>query len=606
MATIQDIAAGSSYQGNAALGGGGGFILDLDMKPIQQLAQYTFLYNKSQYDQRQKDADEKIKELADLTAYDLVNGLDKDKNELIDAQAKLQEYMASFAAKGTPKSPKEKIQQEAEFKGKIQEQIKKINGANQRLISYNLHKAAIEASNDLPGVKAEKIRMLDDQVKNTDIYTPIRAIPNFDLSIPKIGDPVYKTVDAQAIGGDNNVEQTVTYFDGPANDAAALLESGALSDLTTPPGPGASDMEKAQWALRLKSRQGNLIWQDAAKAFNAALNDPNYKKVQTNLMAVPELSTQQPGTEIDFEAIKQKNPVVGNIISLAERYNEYAKERNTEDWVIDEKGYKVILPNQPDKKLRIIDISKGLTPQDVVYLEKFSKAAPDKLESKVTHTGEASANYRAKLNEQGANWRAKLPYTMAKINAGAGATKTEQELYPIKKTWELLRPFIDEKTGLPTNKVVKYSDMTPEQQEKLKAQIIAGGTERLNPDKLSTAKISFVAPTTDHPNGQIRIDGTVTSDNKDAAATVMINPDDITYTYFNDINKNDAGKEAPQRLIFDFNTEPGKLQPPTAPAQNGQEYYNDPGNVQSQKGNTVTYKDGTVWGIKNGKFQKIK
>lgn len=566
MPTMNDITNAASYQGNANLGGGAGIPLEIDIRPVMQLAQYTYLYNKSQYDQRQKDADEKIKELAGLTAYDLVNGLPKDKDELINAQAELSNYMAEFAAKGTPKNPKEKLESEIEFKQKIQDQIKKINGANDRLISYNLHKSAIEASNDNAATKAEKIRMLDKQVQDTDIYTSIKAIPNFVNPDFKVSAPAYKTTDAQAIGADNNVEQTVTYFDGPANDAAALLESGVLQNIMTPPPPGASDIEKEEWAIKNKNKKGNVIWQDAAQAFNTALHDPNYKKVQTNMAAVPDLATQQPGTEIDFEAIKQKNPIIGNIISLAERYNEYAKDRNTNNWVIDEKGFKVILPNQEDKKLRIIDITKGLTPQDVVYLEKFASAEPDKAVSKVTHTGEGSANYRAKINEQGANWRTK--YTVDHRDPpSSSAPKTERELYPIKKTWELLKPFIDPRTGQPTNKVVKYGSLTPEQQEKVKAQIIAGGTDRLNTEKLNDAQISFVPPSTDYPNGQIKVLGKVTDGKTEKDATVLINPDDITYTYFNDINKNDAGKEAPQRLIFDFNSDPGQSGEPKVTPQ---------------------------------------
>lgn len=555
MATIADIAANSQYRGDANLGGGAGIPFDFDIKPVMQLAQYTYLYNKSEYDQRQKDADEKIMQLAELSAFDLTTARGKDKEAVITAVAKLAEAGGEYARKGTPKGPKDKINQNVDFLKQIQEAKKIITAGNARGLAYNLHEAAINATNEDAAVKAEKIKMLQKQFDETDILTPIKAIPNFVLPEHKVSDPVYKTLDAQAIGADNNVEQTITYFDGPANDAAALIESGVIQDTMAPPPEGASEIEKQQWIIRNKNRTGNVIWQDAAKNFNAALNDPNYKKVQTNMAAIPDLATQQPGPQIDFEAIKNKNPLVGNIISLADRYNEYAKERNSDQWVIDEKGFKVILPNEGDKKLRIIDYSKGLTPQDIVYLEKFSRAVPDKAVSKVTHTGEGSANYRAKLNEQGANWRAKLPYTMAKITSGTGASKTDLELYPIKKTWELLRPFIDTKTGLPTNKVIKYGDLTPEQQEKLKAQVIAGGTERLNPEKLAAAKISFVAPTTDHPNGQFKIDGVVTVDKKDAAASVLINPDDITYTYFNDINKNDAGKEAPQRLIFDFNTD---------------------------------------------------
>ncbi len=367
MATISDIANASQYHGDSNLSGGGSMVFDLDTKPVQQLATYTYLYNKSQYDQRQKDADQKIKELAELSAYDLTTARGKDKDEVIKRVAELAKAASLYAQKGTPKSPQEKINQEIEFQKQIQEAKKIITSGNARGVAYNLHKSAIEASNDDAGVKAEKIKILDKQFDESDILTTIQAVPNFDLSVPKVSAPVYKTQDAQAIGYDNNVEQTITYFDGPSNDAAALIESGVMTDIMTPPPPGASDIEKQEWDLKMKNRKGNILWQDAAKNFNAALNDPNYKKKITDTVTgTTTMATDEP----DLELIKQKNPLAGNIISLAERYNEYANQRNTENWVINEKGFKVILPNGPDKKLRLIDVKSGLSPRDIVYLEK--------------------------------------------------------------------------------------------------------------------------------------------------------------------------------------------------------------------------------------------
>ncbi len=524
MATISDIANASQYHGDSNLSGGGSMVFDLDTKPVQQLATYTYLYNKSQYDQRQKDADQKIKELAELSAYDLTTARGKDKDEVIKRVAELAKAASLYAQKGTPKSPQEKINQEIEFQKQIQEAKKIITSGNARGVAYNLHKSAIEASNDDAGVKAEKIKILDKQFDESDILTTIQAVPNFDLSVPKVSAPVYKTQDAQAIGYDNNVEQTITYFDGPSNDAAALIESGVMTDIMTPPPPGASDIEKQEWDLKMKNRKGNILWQDAAKNFNAALNDPNYKKKITDTVTgTTTMATDEP----DLELIKQKNPLAGNIISLAERYNEYANQRNTENWVIDEKGFKVILPNGPDKKLRLIDVKSGLSPRDIVYLEKFSKAEPDKAVSKVTHTGEGSANYRSKINEQGANWRAKLPYTMAKISAGT-ATTQELENYPVLKTRELYETI---GTGAP----VAFSTLTPEQQAKIKTQV----------GELVT---DYTSVSID--GGKIKVTGTFKDGEKNTPTVININLDDVTKNYYDEINKNDAGKEAPQRIYF--------------------------------------------------------
>ncbi len=545
MATINEITAGNSYTGNSALGGSSTGVFDIDTRPVQQLAQYTFLYNKSQYDQRQKDADEAVKKLADLAPYDLVNGLPKDKEELIDAQAKLSKDMADYAAQGTPKTPQEKLRREIDFQSKIQGQLKKIKGANERLISYNLHKAAIEALPEDAAVKAEKLKMLDKQVADTDIYTPIQALPNFDLTIPKVAPPVYKTQDAQAIGANNNVEQTLTSFDGPANYAASLIESGPLAEMLTPPPANATELEKQQYALRAKSKGGSVLWQDAANFLNKAIQDPNYKKTQTNMAIVPELATQSPSNEIDFEAIKKDNPLAGNIISLYDRYNEAAKLHNEGNWVIDEKGYKVILPNEPDKQWPILDITKGLKPSDIVYLEKFSQAQPDKIDSKVTHTGDANTlrninlDYAATIaGQKNAKEIANLPYISARIGSGT-ATKDEKSTYPILKTQELV-----DVIGVDTEPK-NFTDLTPEMQSKITTQI----GDRIDPSNFNTAKISI-------KGDNIIVSGT-TGTGKDAKAiSINIKPDDITKDYYNEVNKNDAGKEAPERRYFKIGDKP--------------------------------------------------
>src|SRR5688572_29054226 len=78
-----DIAVSSNrYRGDPGLGGGTFSFIELDLKPLEDLAKYTMLYNKSEYDQRQKDAEAIAKEIADLTSFDLTSGIEKDREHL--------------------------------------------------------------------------------------------------------------------------------------------------------------------------------------------------------------------------------------------------------------------------------------------------------------------------------------------------------------------------------------------------------------------------------------------------------------------------------------------------------------------------------------------
>ena len=109
MATINEITNASSYTGNAALGGYIPNAIDIDTKPLVALMGYTVMYNKAQYDQRQKDTDGKILELADISKFDIANARGKDKDEAILAKTQLDAYSREYAMKGVPKTPQENV-----------------------------------------------------------------------------------------------------------------------------------------------------------------------------------------------------------------------------------------------------------------------------------------------------------------------------------------------------------------------------------------------------------------------------------------------------------------------------------------------------------------
>lgn len=530
MPTINDITNGAGYRGDANLGNIGIGAIELDDKPIQQLAQYTYLYNKSNYDQRQKDADQKIQELAKLTAYDLANARGKDKQAGIDALTSLQKFGAEFAAQGTPKTPAEKINQQIEYQNKIQDAEKTINSINARGIGYTARKNAILlASNTDAALKDVQLKQLDEEFDNTDIHTPISAEPKFDLTVPKVAPPTYKNFDVITEGANGVVTQSIDIFAPQDNLSASYLEANNLDIPVLP--PNATPQQKAEYQQKLTIKSNNKVWQDSAKILNTALADPKYKKEDGS---------------IDYNAIESDNPILHNTLALIDRWNTYSNDHKADTdngYYTDKVGNKLKLAtNIKSSDWFVIDKTKPLSPAQVVFLEKFGTAAPDKKEEKYQYTGaadkikieqiqQAGQDRRNNADNAAAMARAQLPYIQAKIGSGT-ATKEEKSTYPVLKTQELVD--IIGVDAAPK----KFTDLTTEQQTKIKTQL---------GDKIT----DFTNTTVSITGGIINVNGV---DETKKAVVVKINPDDITKTYYDEVNKNDAGKEAPERRYYKIET----------------------------------------------------
>jgi len=452
MATINEIATLDSYRGDANLGGANEIAINIDNKPIQQLAAYTLMYNKNQYDQRQKDADEKIKQLGALAPYDLINGIEKDATELKDAQAKLTEAMAEFAAKGTPKSPAEKIQQDLDFQKKITGQVKLINAANARKIKLDAYKNATQADTKLTAQEKElRIKQAEKLFNDTDINT-LPEIPNYGLSTPKNGDAAIETVAVLKNDKDGNavIDETITQFSIGNTWKNAYLHGNGLAMPTLP--TNATEQQKAEYEQQKLafSKTDMGVWQNAAEMYNAALTDPNYKKTivndNTNVIAAPN-GTTVVTDEVDVNKIKQDNPIMGGVLALAERYNAYAEKRLQDIkngyYIDDVTGEKVLLVGgDKEADIKFIDVNKPLKPQDLSFLDMFARAAPDKVDKKLIQTGygidrqkmatqiklegmqQAGQTERERLQQAGQNFRATLS---GKGSGGSGGGDNTKE-----------------------------------------------------------------------------------------------------------------------------------------------------------------------------------
>lgn len=416
MATIQDINSGAQYRGDANLGGSSFGSFELDVKPVQQLAQYTYLYNRSEYEQRQKNADEAIQELAKLTAYNLNNAVGKDKEAGIQVMADIEKYGAEFAAQPLPKTPAEKVRQKMEYQAKIQGSLDKINLLNARGLGYMTQKNEIAKDLTLTAAQKDiKFKELDRLINETDGLIP--ALPKFEAAAPTYGKAKEKVVDALIQTPNGNIKQTITLFDPATNRNESLLE---MAEFNIPPlSANATDNERLEYQNKLAQLSKTPIggWLKAAQFYNEALNDPKYSQV----VAAPLNGVESSVPVIDIEKIKAANPLIGGVLTLVQRHNDYIKTiKENGGTFTDQLGNKVQLAQtfRPEDYQEII-VEDGLTPDELIYLGKFSEASPDKKVLNFDYTGasdklrleqlqQAGANYRAKLNEDGANFRATL------------------------------------------------------------------------------------------------------------------------------------------------------------------------------------------------------
>lgn len=392
MGIINDINQAAQYRGDVGLGGGPGTPISIDWRPLQQLAQYTFLYNKSQYDQRQKDADEKIDELAKLTAYDAATGEGKDKDEVLDRLTKLKEKGAKFA--GTVwDNPNDKTKAYFQFQKEIADDIKVINSATARQTKLQIYNDKVDKNVKLSAAeKTARKKQAQRIFDNTDIMTQF-SIPDYDNTVPKTSAPIYENNNVIVETPNGMIDADIKQFSFTANDKASYLEG---NDLTlTPPSANATQQEKDAFEQKKLAfgKTGTGAWMNAAQFWNAAIDDPNYKKTVTtsdiNVMGEPAV-TKLTG-EIDIGKIKSENPLAGDVFTLAERYNKYANDRIEaikKGYFIDNvTGLKIQFKNTDRvEDIPIIDLTKPVSPKNLALLHRFESAEPDKIDKKYTST----------------------------------------------------------------------------------------------------------------------------------------------------------------------------------------------------------------------------
>ncbi len=395
MATAaSDIAiSASNYTGNAALGAPTGLPINLDTRPIQQLAQYTFLYNKSNWEQDQKNADAKVDELAKLAAYNPINGIRKDTQAVIDAKVKLQDAGAKYARE-LAKNPKERTEQFVKFKTEIGEAENLINSANNRAIAYNVRKNAIMQGADPAAQKDIQLKALDKEFDETDIYTKISALPNYKVENVEIPKPVPQKIDTVVIGDNQNIQVKSSIFNPATNipeaDRVVLGIKNLYPKKGTPEYDQLSDVQKQQADLQGAVESSGKFWGDMSGNFNAVL--------QSKGADGKPLYFDENGVFLKdkFEDDNASNSVVMRAYNGLKNLDAYSRKKYDEisakGGIFDDKGVGYALPgnlNANDFKQGFIDFNKGVQPNQLGLAGMFAEYTGDTFDKKVTETDNA-------------------------------------------------------------------------------------------------------------------------------------------------------------------------------------------------------------------------
>lgn len=408
MATINEISQFQSIRGDVAAGGGSTGAVLLDVKPLNDLAQYTFLYNREMNQRREKDAQEKAKQLAQLAAYDL-NAIPKESQILRKEYNKLYDYV-----RNNPSVLDYKNNEEGwlEFNKKKNDFENTLISAKNRNIIFEKRQAEISATTNI----AEKQRMqkaLDQDIAATNINTPLPAEQMYDVTPVKVKPAPVLKFDVTKKGGNFIDTRTYALPDiSSARSQANAISLGLIRDASTPTTP------------------------EEQQQFDARTNSQRLEPVLTSqeiTNAISQLPVDEKGNK-DFS--KAPN-VLLNVIEQANKVNQYLngmREDIKSGEYEDKLGVISFGENRGlnEADYQPININDGISPEELIFMRIIAETPTASFTTKVDQTNEALN--AAKLAEDARQAKASLALEWEKANdkakadAKSGGTPKQENL----------------------------------------------------------------------------------------------------------------------------------------------------------------------------------
>lgn len=359
MAAADIGASASNYVGDVALGGGTFGAFKLDTRPFEDLKKYTMLYNKAEYDQRQKDAEAAALELADMTSYDLTSSIQKDAKVLQDKYDKL----IAFVRENPDSLDYKNKEAWAKYKTMRNDLQNDLTSAKVRSLMYKAREERIAGERD-PEEKRLRQKELDEDVNATDIRTPIKHDQEYaDYSI-KLPDAPELSFDVMKKDANGTYTRQYSMFNMPRAKANSGVFELGMDDVTNIPGPAG---ERARLA-----RKRNF-WVQGAEVINSSI-----------------------GAAVNGQGVVDEsklNSTARSLVNITKDFNRYVVQTRgeIESGAYQDKMGKVSFGQGAMNKDDYVEINykDGISPSELALLAQFSKWNGDKYGTKLQETDDA-------------------------------------------------------------------------------------------------------------------------------------------------------------------------------------------------------------------------
>lgn len=354
----------SDYQGNAGLGGFGLGFGKIDTRPLEDLAKYTMLYNREEWDRKQKEQEKAAAELAKFAGLNLATTIPKDAKILQDKFDKTIQYIRENPDALSYSKDKNKWLEYNKMKADLENDIR--FGATRSLLNVARKEAIAAEPNEQK--KAFLEAQLQKNIDDTDIRTPLNHDQKYDVKPLDFGTNNGVVVDVTKAGSNEIFQRDFKLFD--IQEAKRAAANAALTGVRDPKSItgqlGTLDDRENPW-IQMSGRLNQAI---------AGAVDP-----QTGVVDVTKLDGV-PGIE--------------NIKAYNEYVNRVKSDINAGLYK-DKLGNKITFGAGPFRAddYTEVNLNDGIDAKELGVVAQFSKWAGDQYETKVIQTNDE--NERARL-----------------------------------------------------------------------------------------------------------------------------------------------------------------------------------------------------------------
>lgn len=383
MSVTSEINSSALYLGDKNLGGFAPSAIDIDTTPLADLAKYTMLYNKAEYDQRQKDAEKRALELVSIAQFDFAAIDEKWRTPIAEKMNELTAFIRKnnndvFNYQKNPDAYLEYQQKKADLNEAV------LSGkANQVLLE--LRKTGVAAETNLKMKKVKEDEMNRDKAKTT-LFDKMPIEDKYDIKFTELAKNQQLSFDAVERNPNDNTVRNYKVTDMGFINAQANLAK--FEDLLP-----TLDKESDLFKNATQEQKDRMVGEDdRRKAFEKS----GYIKMAEIAQDIVNNPKYLVDGKVSIELLK-KDPNTANLAGMVISINEKLsadKARIKSGVFSDKRGNKIIFDNVLIKEsdYEPINIEDGISAAEITKMMMISQAPAAVETTKIQETDDAIQN----------------------------------------------------------------------------------------------------------------------------------------------------------------------------------------------------------------------